>query len=66
MIRQCCQCKKIWMNGRWVFPRLSQLEGQEISHGYCDDCFSITIKQVRRRGPASSNWFSRFVHLFMS
>ncbi|MEN6626671.1 MAG: hypothetical protein ABFD69_10640 [Candidatus Sumerlaeia bacterium] len=63
MLRQCCQCKRIWVNGRWVFPRLSQLEGQEVSHGYCDDCFSVTIKQVRRQAQPTS-WMGRIMNFF--
>jgi len=47
MIRQCCQCKKIAVDGHWVYPRFNQLAGQEISHGYCDRCFSKVKRQIR-------------------
>lgn len=58
MIRQCCQCKRIWKEGRWVYARLSQLDMAEVSHGYCEDCFGKQVsKMERHRAEArSSSW----------
>jgi hypothetical protein len=55
MIRQCCQCKRICVDGQWVYPRLYQLAGVEISHGYCEACFAATIQSIhdRERGKGS-------------
>lgn len=44
MIRQCCECKKIWIEGEWVEPVTGQLENQDITHGYCEECF---VKQMQ-------------------
>lgn len=47
MIRQCCECKRIWINGNWVSPRPRQLEYEEVSHGYCEACFVEQMKIIR-------------------
>lgn len=44
MIRQCCECKRVWVQGRWVLPTEGDLERQDISHGYCETCF---VKQMQ-------------------
>ena len=38
MIRQCCECKRIYENGSWVHPLPGDLDDEEITHGYCDIC----------------------------
>jgi len=58
MIRQCCQCKKIEIDGRWIYPRFSQLTGQDISHGYCDECLKAFKKQLQHHLRGSSSWKS--------
>lgn len=50
MIRQCCECKRIWLDGRWVYPRTSELENQDISHGYCEECFIRQMALIRSLG----------------
>ena len=64
MIRQCCQCQKIEVNGEWVYPRFNQLENQEVSHGYCEACFAICKKQLRKHrrsaAPIYRRWLPRF------
>lgn len=44
MIRQCCECRRVWQDGQWVPVPEEQLDGQDVSHGYCDECF---IEQMR-------------------
>lgn len=48
MIRQCCQCKKVWHMGKWVeltaLPKEVNLVQDDVSHGYCEECF---ITQMR-------------------
>ncbi|HOE95995.1 MAG TPA: hypothetical protein PLS90_08130 [Candidatus Sumerlaeota bacterium] len=55
MIRQCCKCRRIWKEGRWLYPRLTELTHRDISHCYCDACFKeemATLRAHRRPGPA--------------
>lgn len=60
MIRQCCVCKKIHRDDRWVSPRSEDLDGQEITHGYCEGCYQdvkLTLKEIaalRRRAALAS------------
>lgn len=61
MIRQCCQCKKIEVSGHWVNPRLHELDGQDVSHGYCETCFGIVRRQMQEHHPDSSG-FKRWMH----
>jgi hypothetical protein len=57
MIRQCCQCKRVWKEGRWTFARLSQLDLAEVSHGYCEDCFDKQMnKTVMKRKQFTRPW----------
>ncbi len=49
MIRQCCVCQRIFKNEQWVSPRTSELEGVEITHGYCEVCheeFKRTLDEL--------------------
>ncbi len=75
MLRQCCKCQRIWHNERWVFPRLSQLQNETITHGYCDECYRYEIGRIQRRKesaaqpaaiarPAGAHWLSRLWHIF--
>jgi hypothetical protein len=58
MVRQCCVCKKVHRDGRWVLPRSEDLAGREITHGYCESCYQelklalAEIASVRRRSAA--------------
>ena len=67
MLRQCCECKRIWVNGKWVFPRLSQLAGADISHGYCNRCFEKTMRRIHQRRPqtAPQGFIYRLLHLLL-
>jgi hypothetical protein len=56
MIRQCCQCKKIEVNGEWVYPRFRQLAGGDISHGYCEKCFEAYKKKLNRQLHGRPSW----------
>lgn len=44
MIRQCCECRRVWQDDQWVVVPEEQLDGLDVSHGYCDECF---IKQMK-------------------
>jgi hypothetical protein len=63
MIHQCCQCRKIEVDGHWVYPRFSQLDGQDVSHGYCPTCFAAVKRQIQANLHAASvltRWKWRF------
>ena len=49
MIRQCCQCKKIWKDGHWVFPRYSELGNHDVTHCYCEECFKDQMLHIQSR-----------------
>ena len=38
MIRQCCVCKKIRLEDKWVAAGAVKLSGAEVTHGYCETC----------------------------
>lgn len=62
MLLQCCQCRKVMIDGRWVYPRFSQLEGQDVTHGYCDECFADCRREIEhhvREGHRMRRWFQR-------
>ena len=64
MIRQCCQCKRVWKDGRWAYARLSQLENNDVSHGYCEDCFSKQVSKIERQrasGLARNSWLNQWM-----
>lgn len=46
MIRQCCVCKRVHDDGRWVAPEPEVLDTEEITHGYCDECSKDFLKSV--------------------
>ena len=46
MIRQCCECRRVWEEGQWVAVAEESLDGLDISHGYCDDCFAKQMKII--------------------
>jgi len=41
---QCCVCKKIRVEGRWVE---SDAAPREVSHGYCPVCADDAFREVR-------------------
>ena len=50
------------IDGRWVYPRFSQLEGQDVTHGYCDECFADCRREIEhhvREGHRMRRWFQR-------
>lgn len=46
MIRQCCVCKRIYEGGQWVMPRPEHLAEEDITHGYCEECYEDFMKAV--------------------
>ena len=46
MIRQCCVCHKIYEDGRWVTPRPEELVDEDITHGYCEECYEDFTRAV--------------------
>lgn len=51
MITQCATCKKIRIGYTWKpSPRpLTASEAANISHGICDDCAKVKIKEIHAR-----------------
>ena len=47
MIRQCCECKRIWISGQWIKPLPRQLDHEDVSHGYCEECFVKQMQIIR-------------------
>ncbi len=37
---QCCKCKRMKLNGRWVFA--TRHIHETVSHGYCPECADAT------------------------
>ena len=68
MLRQCCECRRIWVDDRWVYPLAHQIQGRDISHGYCDQCFSRFIEKIHMNRTPSSRphrpWFRRLIQYF--
>ncbi len=48
MIRQCCECKRIFEAGRWVLPRREHLEREDVTHGYCEACSQEFARSVAK------------------
>ena len=48
MIRQCCECRRVWENDHWVVVPEEQLEGKDVTHGYCDECFVLQMQIIHR------------------
>ncbi len=49
MIRQCCVCQRIFKRDQWVTPETNELDGVEITHGYCEVCheeFKRTLAEL--------------------
>ena len=43
MTVQCCRCKKVREEKRWVVPTGALPE--QVSHGFCPDCLAATRKE---------------------
>jgi hypothetical protein len=70
MTKMCCVCRRVEQKGRWY--RLTRSSEDElVSHGYCPECFAVTMTEIQRYidtnsfqsfGPAnlstSCNWAS--------
>lgn len=46
MLRQCCVCKKIHVDGKWVQPTPEQIDHDNITHGYCEECYKDFMRTV--------------------
>lgn len=46
MIRQCCECRKVCQDGRWVTEPARLPKGERVSHGYCPTCAKAALKAV--------------------
>ncbi len=46
MTRQCCVCKMVYVDGKWVKKQISNNE--EVTHGYCDRCFKKVMKKIHQ------------------
>lgn len=46
MTRQCCVCKRVFEDGRWVPPRPEHLEDENVTHGYCEECSADFTRAV--------------------
>lgn len=44
---QCCVCKKIRIDGRWITPLTTESRSAEMSHGYCPTCADDAFREVR-------------------
>ena len=71
LIKQCCQCKRVQIDGKWGFPRYRLLIDKEISHGYCEDCFSRQMEILATRAEAKRHnknisWWSRVARISFS
>lgn len=53
MIRQCCECRRVWNEGQWVVIAEEKLEGLDVSHGYCDECFIKQMKIIQTMAQAA-------------
>ena len=46
MIRQCCVCKRIFVDGEWVHPSSDPLDYEDVTHGYCELCYEDFMQTV--------------------
>jgi hypothetical protein len=53
MIKKCCVCSKVKMEGKWQ-KRDESLAGKCISHAYCPSCFAITMARIKRQVPSQN------------
>ncbi|MFA4871838.1 MAG: hypothetical protein WC610_02150 [Patescibacteria group bacterium] len=47
MIKQCCVCKRFYVDGKWVKKQISN--NKEVTHGYCDRCFKKVMKEIHQK-----------------
>ena len=47
MITICCICRKTKKDSRWKKQPI--VSDNEVSHGFCPDCFTMIIKKIKVR-----------------
>lgn len=47
MLIQCCVCKKIRQEGRWVPDGKPVEDAGRVSHGYCPACAARAFEEIR-------------------
>lgn len=47
MIKKCCVCSRIKVEGKWQ-RNTSSFAEEKITHAYCPSCFSKTMIRVRQ------------------
>jgi len=53
MLTQCCVCKKIRENNKWVDVPDYIVADASVSHGYCPDCARDANRELDKRHPAT-------------
>lgn len=48
MTIQCCQCRKVRVEDRWVAPDPPIVRDEHVSHGYCPDCAATAMNEFAR------------------
>lgn len=48
MTRQCCVCKRIHVDGRWVAPPWNIYSDPNVTHGYCERCYDDLMRSLGR------------------
>lgn len=48
MIKQCCMCRKVFKEQVWIDPSPSELDGQTVSHGFCERCYEEYMDTIRK------------------
>ena len=46
MIKQCCECRKVLEDDRWVAPDAFFPADERVGHGYCPTCAEKAIHEV--------------------
>jgi hypothetical protein len=46
MITQCCECRKVCADDRWVAPEVLSAVDERVSHGYCPSCYEKARQEV--------------------
>ena len=49
MIKKCCVCRMVKVNGRWQKAEYST-EKKKVTHVYCPTCFRKTMNKINRLG----------------
>ena len=47
MTVQCCMCKRVREQQRWVDPGFNTVDITDISHGYCPVCAAKAFAEIR-------------------